>query len=425
MPVPSRPLPSRRRPPRWIPPTTFGAPIRTPRLLLRPLAVADAEVYHRLIDEHRGQLLPWMPWAATEHQTADQTRERLRQLAEHDDDCRISPVILGVFDRHDRTLIGACSVHAFDPQTGSAEAGFWIAQPFTGRGLATEAVAHLISTALRPATDGGWGLNRIHFSTAGSNTAARGVMKALGLRREMRRRQDQWIDDVGVDDTYGWGVVADEWDVTTMRMVREESEPDVGVGPHPSPWPTEDRYDPLLLRDGDRRNVADRYRYWRHGTIVDDLAANANPFHVAIENWRHDNNIGTVVRNANAFGAAGVHIVGRRGWNRRGAMVTDRYLTIHHHPDIAALEEWANGHDLAIIGIDNLPGSVSIFDHPPPERAVLLMGQEGPGLSDPARDTVAAILHIPQFGSTRSINAGVASGIAMAAWVRTHRPGRA
>ncbi|WP_414627956.1 TrmH family RNA methyltransferase [Euzebya tangerina] len=206
-------------------------------------------------------------------------------------------------------------------------------------------------------------------------------------------------------------------------MRRDERDDDVGVGPHPEPWPTRDHYDPSLLRDGDRRNVADRYRYWRHDAIVADLAATANPFHVAIENWRHDNNIGTVVRNANAFGAAGVHIVGRRSWNRRGAMVTDRYLQIHYHEDAAALAEWAAGQDLHLIGIDNLPGSVSIHEHPPPERSVLLLGQEGPGLSAPARKAVRATLHIPQFGSTRSINAGVASGIAMATWVRVHRPG--
>ncbi|WP_370326473.1 TrmH family RNA methyltransferase [Euzebya sp.] len=208
-----------------------------------------------------------------------------------------------------------------------------------------------------------------------------------------------------------------------MRMRRDERDADVGVGPHPRPWPDDDRYDPVLLAEGDRRNVADRYRWWRHEAIVADLAATANPFHVAIENWRQDGNIGTVVRTANAFGAAGVHIVGRRSWNRRGAMVTDRYLDIRHHDDTDALVAWAAGEGLPLIGIDNLPGSVSIFDHPPPERAVLVMGQEGPGLTPAAKAAVDVILHIPQFGSTRSINAGVASGIAMAAWVRAHRTG--
>lgn len=416
-------LPNRRKPSRWTAPAAWAAPIHTPRLLLRPLEPADAEIYHRLIDDHRDQLLPWMAWAATEHRTVDQTRGRLHDLAEQRDDDPPGPMVIGVFDRRDEQLVGALSVHDVDPATASAGAGYWIARPHTRRGLATEAVRHLISTALRPAAEGGWGLNRVHFDTAGSNVAARGVATALGVRREMRRRQDRWLDGIGVDDTYGWGVLADEWDVEGMRMRRDDPDPDVGVGPHPQPWPTADHYDPLLLRDGDRRNVADRYRYWRHQAIVDDLAARAHPFQVAIENWRHDNNIGTVVRNANAFGAAGVHIVGRRGWNRRGAMVTDRYLAIHHHDDVAALARWTQDRDLVLVGIDNLPGSVSIFDHPPPKRAVLLFGQEGPGLSTRARDAVEVVLHIPQFGSTRSINAGVASGIAMAAWLRSHGGG--
>jgi tRNA G18 (ribose-2'-O)-methylase SpoU len=153
---------------------------------------------------------------------------------------------------------------------------------------------------------------------------------------------------------------------------------------------------------------------------VADLDARRHPFHVAIENWQHDLNIGSVVRNANAFLAAEVHIVGRRRWNRRGAMVTDRYQHVRHHATIAAFGEWAAERDLPVLGIDNLPGSVALDDHPLPERCVLLFGQEGPGLSDEARALAAAVLHIRQFGSTRSINAGAASAIAMHEWIRRH-----
>ncbi len=166
--------------------------------------------------------------------------------------------------------------------------------------------------------------------------------------------------------------------------------------------------------------MVDRYRYWRRDAIIADLARRAHGFHVAIENWEHDFNIGTVVRNANAFGAAGVHIVGRRRWNRRGAMVTDRYLSVTHHPAIEDLIEWADGRELPLIGIDNLPGSVPLETFALPERCVMLFGQEGPGLSAAAREAVIAVCSIAQFGSTRSINAGVASGIAMHAWVRAH-----
>jgi len=197
---------------------------------------------------------------------------------------------------------------------------------------------------------------------------------------------------------------------------------EVGVGPHPQPWPADPRLDPELLANGDRRNVVDRYRYWSNDAIVADLAGRRRPFHVAIENWQHDLNIGTVVRNANAFLAAAVHIVGNRRWNRRGAMVTDRYVDVRHHATIADLAEWAATEDLPLIGVDLLPGSQNIVDAALPERCVLVFGQEGPGLSPAARAAVAAVLHVPQDGSTRSINAGVASGIAMYEWVRRHHP---
>jgi tRNA G18 (ribose-2'-O)-methylase SpoU len=197
----------------------------------------------------------------------------------------------------------------------------------------------------------------------------------------------------------------------------------VGVGPHPDPWPDDPRLDPELLAGGDRRNVVDRYRYWRVDAIVDDLDRRRHPFHVAIENLQHDLNIGAVVRNANAFLAEAVHIVGRRRWNRRGAMVTDRYQHVRHHPDIDALARWAADAELPVVGIDNLPGSVALERTELPRRCVLLFGQEGPGLSEAARAQVDLVCSIAMFGSTRSINAGVASGIAMHTWIRQHALG--
>jgi tRNA G18 (ribose-2'-O)-methylase SpoU len=201
---------------------------------------------------------------------------------------------------------------------------------------------------------------------------------------------------------------------------------DVGVGPHPQPWPDDPRLDPDLLARGDRRNVVDRYRYWRVDAIVADLDHRRHPFHVAVENWRHDLNIGTVVRNANAFLAAAVHIVGQRRWNRRGAMVTERYQHVIHHPTIDDLVAWAETaaaaepEGLLIVGVDNLPGSVPLESVTLPRRCLLLFGQEGPGLSDAARHASAQVCSITMFGSTRSINAGVASGIAMHTWIRQH-----
>jgi tRNA G18 (ribose-2'-O)-methylase SpoU len=194
----------------------------------------------------------------------------------------------------------------------------------------------------------------------------------------------------------------------------------VGVGPWEGPWPGGEHYDPELLRDGDRRNVVDAYRYWRRDAVAADLARRAHPFHVAIENLGHDHNIGTVVRTANAFAAAGVHIVGRRRWNRRGAMVTDRYLRLHHHADVDGLAEFAAAHGLTVVAVDNTPGSVRLETAELPRACLLLFGQEGPGLSEPARELASLSVSIAQFGSTRSINAGVAAGVAMHVWIRRH-----
>jgi tRNA G18 (ribose-2'-O)-methylase SpoU len=194
----------------------------------------------------------------------------------------------------------------------------------------------------------------------------------------------------------------------------------IGVGPWQGRWPEDPRYDPDLLAHGDRRNVADRYRYWTVDAIVADLDRRRHPFHVAIENFGHDLNIGTVVRTANAFLAAEVHVVGRRRWNRRGAMVTDRYQHLRHHLDVSALAVHAATEGLPIVAVDTGPGAVPIESAELPRRSVLLFGQEGPGLTLEARESASLTVSIAQFGSTRSINAGVAAGIAMHTWIRQH-----
>jgi tRNA G18 (ribose-2'-O)-methylase SpoU len=200
---------------------------------------------------------------------------------------------------------------------------------------------------------------------------------------------------------------------------------EVGLGPWPGgveAWPSGEQYDPQLLREGDRRNVVDRYRYWSMEAIVADLDTRRHSFHVAIENWQHDFNIGTIVRTANAFLAAEVHIVGNRRWNRRGAMVTDRYQHVRHHVDVPALADYLHGlqQPVRLLGIDNLPGSDHLETMEVPQRVCFLFGQEGPGLSAQARGVVDGTFSIAQFGSTRSINASSAAAIAMHAWVREH-----
>ena len=196
--------------------------------------------------------------------------------------------------------------------------------------------------------------------------------------------------------------------------------PTVGVGPHPEPWPDDPRLDPELLAAGDRRNVLDGYRYWRLEAIVADLDTRRSPLCVAIQNWEHDFNIGSVVRTANAFNVAGVHILGRRRWNRRGAMVTDRYLHVHHHATVEGFVGWASGAGVTLVGVDNLPGSVPLETAALPRDCCLVFGSEGPGLTDEVVDACAQVVAITQYGSTRSLNAGAAAAIAMYHWSLQH-----
>jgi tRNA G18 (ribose-2'-O)-methylase SpoU len=194
----------------------------------------------------------------------------------------------------------------------------------------------------------------------------------------------------------------------------------VGVGPWVGPWPAGEQYDERLLVEGDRRNVVDRYRYWTMEAIVADLDRRRHGFHVAIENWQHDFNIGTIVRTANAFLAREVHIVGNRRWNRRGAMVTDRYQHVHHHQTVDDLAAYLHHRGVSLLGVDNLPGSDPIETLVLPRQVCLLFGQEGPGLSSAAHDACDGTFSIAQFGSTRSINASAAAAIAMHTWIRQH-----
>ena len=198
--------------------------------------------------------------------------------------------------------------------------------------------------------------------------------------------------------------------------------PVVGVGPHPKPWPTGDQYDPELLENGDRRNVLDKYRYWSVAAIVADLNTKRHPLRVAIENWQHDLNIGSIVRTANAFNVPSVHIVGKRDWNRRGAMVTDKYLTVIHHPTVADFKNWCYEHKVAIISIDNVDVSTPIESADFPRECVLFLGQEGAGMSEEAVAVCEQVLAISQYGSTRSMNASAAGAIAMYAWAMQHLP---
>ncbi|RCS91118.1 rRNA methyltransferase [Brachybacterium alimentarium] len=208
---------------------------------------------------------------------------------------------------------------------------------------------------------------------------------------------------------------------TSEKLVTSEApERAVGVGPHPLPWPEGEHWDPELLQHGDRRNVEDRFRYWRREAIVTELDAHRHDLHVAIENLEHDANIGSVVRTANAFGVGAFHIVGRRRWNRRGAMVTDRYQHEIHHPDAADLIAWAREQSRPIVAIDLVPGAMPLEHTTLPRNALLVVGQEGPGVSAEILAAADLVVGITQFGSTRSINVAAAAAIAMHSWILQH-----
>jgi tRNA G18 (ribose-2'-O)-methylase SpoU len=192
----------------------------------------------------------------------------------------------------------------------------------------------------------------------------------------------------------------------------------IGVGPHPKPWPTDSKYDPVLLENGDKHNVLDKYRYWKLEAVKADLDKSRVPLHIAIENWQHDFNIGTIVRSANAFNIEAVHIIGKKHWNRRGAMVTDRYMNIINHESVEDFVSTMIAEKRHIIAVDIVPSAVGLSKTQFPEKSVLVFGGEGPGLSEEILGKAEKVVMIEQFGSTRSVNVGVAAGIAMYVWMQ-------
>ena len=191
-----------------------------------------------------------------------------------------------------------------------------------------------------------------------------------------------------------------------------------GTAPHPRPWPTGPRYDRELLAHGDGRNVADKYRYWTIEAIREDMQASSGGLEIGVENLERDYNMGTIVRNANAFNVRRVHVIGRKQWNKRGAMKTDAYLEVVYHATVEDFVVAIRGR--TIVAVDNVESSQSLDTVDMPKDAVLVFGGEGSGISEEMLQRANMIVAIPQFGSTRSINVGVASGILMYKWVERH-----
>lgn len=171
----------------------------------------------------------------------------------------------------------------------------------------------------------------------------------------------------------------------------------------------------------DTRNVIDKYRHKSVEAIKADLDTSRSDLEVAVENLERDFNMGTIIRNANAFNVRKVHIIGRKQWNKRGAMKTDAYLDLVYYQTPEAFFDAMQQENKEVIAIDIVDGAVPLGSTTLPKNAVLVFGAEGPGLSEQIRSRAKAVVHIEQFGSTRSVNVGVASGIAMYAWVQQHR----
>jgi len=205
--------------------------------------------------------------------------------------------------------------------------------------------------------------------------------------------------------------------MTYTGMMQEEI---IGVGPHLEPWPTDPKFDRMLMKEGDNRNVLDKYHYWTVAAIKADLDSSRIDLEIAIENLQRDYNMGTIVRCANAFNIKKVHIIGRKQWNKRGAMVTDLYMNIQYHDDVKAFKADMDKTKRDIIAVDIVKGAKGLSETTLPANAVLVFGAEGPGLSKELINTASQTVMIEQFGSTRSVNVGVAAGITMYTWLQQH-----
>jgi tRNA G18 (ribose-2'-O)-methylase SpoU len=165
----------------------------------------------------------------------------------------------------------------------------------------------------------------------------------------------------------------------------------------------------------DTRNVTDEFRGKSVEKIKDTLRSRRTSLQIAIENVERDFNMGTIVRTANAFNVSAIHVVGRRQWNKRGAMVTDKYMDIYYH---ASVDEFVSAVHGEIIAVDNIKGSKNLAESALPKNAILVFGSEANGLSQTMIESASQLIQIEQFGSTRSVNVGVASGIVMYAWMQ-------
>ena len=172
-----------------------------------------------------------------------------------------------------------------------------------------------------------------------------------------------------------------------------------------------------VAKETDTRNLVDEYKGLTNEQVFDALSKKRNSLEVAIENVEHDFNIGTIVRNANSFNVSKVHIIGRKKYNRRGAMCTDKYLEIVHWDDVKKFIQAQQGRELVAIE-NNTPRALPMHDKKFVQNTTLVFGSEGNGISEELLAAAGDVRYIESFGSTRSVNVGVAAGIAMYEWTR-------
>ena len=169
----------------------------------------------------------------------------------------------------------------------------------------------------------------------------------------------------------------------------------------------------------DTRNLVDEYKGMTNEQVFDALSKKRNELEVAIENVEHDFNIGTIVRSANSFNARKVHIIGKKKYNRRGAMCTDKYLEIVHWADYKDFMRDQKERGREVVAIENnTPRAKGLVNKKFVQKTTLVFGSEGEGITPELLEAVDDVRFIESFGSTRSVNVGVAAGIAMYEWAR-------
>lgn len=201
----------------WAPPALLPDNLESERLLIRMWTLDDAPALLAAIDASRETLLPWLPWAATDHRTIEDTIYNIVRFKRSMVGPDVDGCVYGIFDRATGEVLGGTGWNRGDRATHVAETGYWVRHDRRGQGIATEATARNMSTLFTPQDQGGWGFRRVVIYCSAANKSSRRVPEKLGLRQETTARLGRWIDGIGYTDDLGWGVLADEWDSATHR----------------------------------------------------------------------------------------------------------------------------------------------------------------------------------------------------------------